>query len=93
VSSLLRAFTSGAKRAVGPRKLSNIRGDNVSKRDLLASALTLSATGMIMPVAGQRADVSRMMESIYRRLDSSDELLTPNHSKLSPAVIRETSPL
>ena len=34
-----------------------------------------------------------MMESIYRRLDSSDELLTPNHSKLSPAVIRETSPL
>ena len=53
-----RAFTSGAKRAVGPRKLSNIRGDNVSKRDLLASALTLSATGMIMPVAGQRADVS-----------------------------------
>ena len=64
-----------AELAGGPKRLADIRRESVSRRDLLANALTLSAADELWPVAPLQAPPLGLIEAIYRRLDGPDEIL------------------
>jgi hypothetical protein len=74
-------FDSDASRGIvaelarGPRRLAEIRRGSVSRRDLLANALTLCAAGEVWPVEPSREPAVELIKAIYRRLDGPEELL------------------
>jgi len=64
-----------AELAGGPRRLTSIRRGSVSRRDLLANALTLCAAEALWPVEPRGAPARGLVEAIYDRLGGPAELL------------------
>ncbi len=79
-SGKLKFENDGARQVVaelgcGPSRLVDIRRGSVSRRDILANVLTLSAAGELWPVDSFGEAPVALIEAIFRRLDGPEEIL------------------